>query len=73
MSKRGQFEVGTVVRIKRTGELAIIRERSYLKDNISFLNYMGEIEGRGAGLYALYDDDLELECLPSNMNKPPEQ
>lgn len=53
----------TVVRIKKTGQFAMIRVRTFLKDGNGFLNYLGEIEGR-KGLYALYHDDIELEALP---------
>lgn len=65
MDESKLFEVDTVVRIKKTGQFAIIKQVSYLKDKKNFLNYLGVIEGRGDGLYALYHDDLELECLPS--------
>lgn len=62
------FEAGTVVRLKKTGELAVIRQLFYLKDGMNFLHYLGEIEGRRRGLYALYHDDVELECLPVNQS-----
>lgn len=62
----GKFEPGTVVRLKKTGEFALIHERVCLmKRPENFLHYMGIIEGRGPKpVWALYDDDLELECLP---------
>lgn len=63
---RGIYEVGTVVRIKEDNQFAIIRQRvSMYEDpnNLGFLHYMIGIEGRN-GLYAGYDDDFELECLP---------
>lgn len=56
------YPLDTVVRIKKTGELAVIRKHTILKDE--FLHYLGVIEGRGDGLWALYHDDIELECLP---------
>jgi hypothetical protein len=59
------YMIGTVVRLKRTGEFAIIKERCFLREDKFFLNYLGEIEGRGSGLYALYHEDIELECLPA--------
>jgi hypothetical protein len=62
--ERGQYPVGTIVRLKRTGEFAIIVDRSYLKDGKEFLNYLAKIEGRADGWWAIYDDDIELECLP---------
>jgi hypothetical protein len=58
------FPVDTVVRLKKTGEFAIIKRVAFLNDEKSFLHYEGTIEGRGKGLYALYPDDIELECLP---------
>ena len=63
------YKVGTVVRLKGTGEFAIIREQSFLFNGKNFLNYLGEIEGRKkGGLYALYHEDLEVECLPPEMD-----
>jgi len=61
------YPLETVVRLKKTGELAMIRNRTMLKDE--FLHYLGVIEGRGDGLWALYHDDLELECLPSGTSE----
>lgn len=65
------YAVGSVVRIKKTGELAIIRRIQFLLDKKSFLHYEGEIEGRGEGNYALYHEDIELECLPGD--SPPDR
>ena len=63
----------TVVRLKKTGEMAIIKQIFHLNDQKSFLNYLGIIEGRGKDdLYALYHDDIELECLPpEHLDKQP--
>lgn len=58
-----EYPIGTVVRIRKTGQFAIIRGHTYVMDGKSFLNYLGEIEGR-AGQYALYHGDIELECPP---------
>jgi hypothetical protein len=58
------YPVGTVVRLKKTGEFARITHQDFLKDGKGFLNYRGVIEGRGEGHYALYHDDFELEALP---------
>lgn len=59
------YPVETVVRIKKTGEFAIIKSRTFQKDGRGFLNYLAQIDGRGEGdLYALYHDDIELEHLP---------
>jgi hypothetical protein len=54
----------TVVRIKKTGELALIKDYNFQMNGKGFLNYYGQIEGRGDGLYALYHGDLDLEALP---------
>jgi hypothetical protein len=57
------FPVGTVVRIKKTGEFAIIRQVTFQKDGRGFLHYLGEIENK-QGLYCLIHDQVELEALP---------
>ncbi len=58
------YPVGTVVRLKKTGQFALIKNVTFLFNEKNFLHYLGEIEGR-EGNYALYHDDLELECLPA--------
>lgn len=59
------YPVGSVVRIKKTGQFAVIRDRTFLKDGKGFLNYLANLEDKGDGkLYALYHDDIELEHLP---------
>jgi hypothetical protein len=58
------YPIGTVVRLKRTGEFARITDHGFQHGGRGFLNYIGIIEGRGDGRYALYHDDLELEALP---------
>lgn len=57
------YPIGTVVRLKKTGQFAIIRKQVFLMGEKNFLHYTGEIEGR-EGLYAIYHDDVELEALP---------
>ncbi|CAN5317588.1 hypothetical protein BH10BAC4_BH10BAC4_25190 [soil metagenome] len=57
------YPIGTVVRIIKTGQFSIIKDQTFVKDNRNFLNYLGQIEGR-EGLYALYHEDVDLECLP---------
>lgn len=57
------YPEGTVVRIKRTGEFAIIRDHIYLSEGRNFLNYLAEIEGQ-KGLFALYHDAVELDHRP---------
>jgi predicted restriction endonuclease len=57
------YPENTVVRLKETGQFAIIRKKDFLKDGKNFLNYRCEIEGR-KGLYAVYHHEIDLECLP---------
>lgn len=57
------YPEGSVVRIKKTGVFAIIKDHIYLSEGRNFLNYLAEIEGR-TGLFALYHEDVELEHLP---------
>lgn len=60
----GELPIGSVVRLKKTGEFALIVGKNLMMNNSdSFLNYYLEIENR-KGIYAGYDDDdLELENL----------
>jgi hypothetical protein len=64
------YPVGTVVRIKKTGQFAIIRQVCFQFNGRGFLNYLAEIEGH-EGLYALYHDDVELEALPNDQSSDP--
>lgn len=57
------YPLNSVVRIKKTGEFAVIKDHTFLKDGKNFLNYLTEIEGRPKKLYPLYHDDIELEVL----------
>jgi hypothetical protein len=57
MARHEIYPLDTVVRFKKTGELAIIRSRTFLKDGRNFLHYLGVIEGRGDGMWALFHDD----------------
>jgi hypothetical protein len=57
------YPVDTVVRWKKTGQFALIKSHTFLRDGKGFLNYLAEIEGR-TGTFALYHDDLEFECSP---------
>lgn len=57
------YPLETVVRLKKTGEFAIIKAQDFLKDGKGFLNYRGEIEGK-EGWFAIYHDDVDLESLP---------
>lgn len=57
------YPIDTVVRLKKTGQFAIIKSHTFVYDGKGFLYYEGEIEGR-LGQYALYHQDLELEALP---------
>lgn len=61
------YPVGTVVRLQKTGEFALIQKRVFLKNGKNFLHYLGQIEGRDSGLpgyYVIYHDEVDLEALP---------
>lgn len=60
------YSVGTVVRLKNTGQFATIKIQVFQMSGQGFLHYLGEIEGQ-EGLYCLIHDRLEVECLPSRM------
>ncbi len=56
---------------KKTGEFAMIKDYTYLKDGKGFLNYLAIIEGRGENdLYCLLHDEVELEALPNSSSSP---
>ena len=57
------YPVGTVIRIKRSNEFAIIRTHTFQHLGKGFLNYLIEVECK-EGLYCAYHDDIELEHLP---------
>jgi hypothetical protein len=57
------YKPQTIVSLKKTHEFARIIEPVFLKDCKGFLHYHAEIEGRD-GMWALYHDDIILECLP---------
>jgi hypothetical protein len=62
----GRVDLGSIVRLLKTNEKCVIVDKAYLKDNRSFLHYMGIIEGRqGKGAYAVYDGDFEFISPPS--------
>jgi len=63
----GTIPIGSVVRIKKTNEFALVIGKNQLMNNPeSFLNYYLEIEDR-QGVWAGYDADIELECLPKEL------
>jgi len=65
------YPVDTVVRLINTNEFAIVRKLNFLKDGKYFLNYLCEIEGRKTGgLYCVFHDDVQLECLPESTQQP---
>lgn len=60
-----KYPIGSVVRLKKTNEFALIVGYNLLMNKLeTFLNYYVEIEGRGSAIWAAYNDDIELECLP---------
>lgn len=58
----------TVVRIIKTGQFALIKRKTFLKDGKGFLHYLAHIDGKGEGLYRVSHQEIELENLP-NQNK----
>lgn len=59
------YPLETVVRIKKTGQFAIVKKRTFLMNETNFLNYLGIIEGRGDGLFVFFHEDVELENYPN--------
>ena len=64
MKDEDTYPLDTVVRIRKTGEFAIIKQKTFQKDGRGFLNYLAVIEGRGDALYAVYHENVDLEILP---------
>lgn len=60
------YPIDTVVRIKKTGEFAMVKKHGWLRPERRehFLHYLAIIEGREDGLYALYHEEVDLEALP---------
>lgn len=56
------YPPGTVVRIKKTNEFAVIRKVHRFIDG-SYQHYLAFVEGK-EGLYVVYHQDIELEALP---------
>lgn len=60
------YPLETVVRLKKTGQFAIIKSRTFLSPGEkNFLHYLAIIEDRGPGHYCIFHQDVELECLPT--------
>lgn len=59
------LEVGTVVRLKETGEFGIILQQVFLMDGRNFLHYEGRIYGRenSRGMWAMYHERIEPTSL----------
>lgn len=66
------YPIDTVVRIRKTGQFALIKQRSFLNPT-NFLNYLALIEGRGDGLYCIFHQDVDLEVLPTLRNSQENQ
>lgn len=65
-----KYPIGTVVRLKKTGEFALIVGHNLMMDKPdTFLNYYIEIEGK-CGRWVTYDDRIELECFPLFASEP---
>lgn len=66
------YFLDTVVRLKKTGQFAIIRKYGWQSGGRGFLNYLAEIEGRN-GLFAIYHEDCDLEVGPiCDLSEKPE-
>jgi hypothetical protein len=63
------YPIDTVVRLRKTGQFALIKQRTFLNSE-NFLNYLAMIEGRGDGLYCLFHEDIDLEALPKEVLNP---
>ena len=59
------YPLDTVVRLKKTGQFAIIKQHTFLNSE-NFLNYLGIIDGRGDDLYCIFHQDVDLEVLPTS-------
>lgn len=59
------YPIGTIVRLKSTGEFCKIVSHNWLRPELKkhFLNYFAEIEGK-KGKFAVYHSEVELEALP---------
>jgi len=65
VKKEDVYPVGSVVRLKKTGQFVLITDTTFLMEK-EFLHYLGIIEGRGTGKYAIQHGEVELECMPPN-------
>lgn len=55
------YPINTAVRLRKTGEFAIIKKRTFLNSE-NFLNYLAVIEGRSErDLNAIYHEDVDPE------------
>ena len=57
------YQVGTVIRLRHTNDIYIIRTHTFQHLGKGFLNYLVEKEGI-AGLYCAFHDDIDLEHFP---------
>ena len=64
MRDEDTYPIGTVVRLRKTGEYAMLLKKSFMKDGKGFMNYLAKVEGKGEELYALYHEDIDPEILP---------
>jgi hypothetical protein len=64
----GKIPVDSIVRLKKTGEFARIVGKNQLQNRPeSFLNYYMIIENK-SGIWCAFDDTIELECLPTELD-----
>ncbi|HMG94340.1 MAG TPA: hypothetical protein VK589_29975 [Chryseolinea sp.] len=44
------YPIDTVVRLRKTGQFALIKQHAFLTNGKNFLNYLAEIEGTWRGI-----------------------
>jgi hypothetical protein len=66
MKDEDAYPLDTVLRWKKTGEFVLVKKKGFQKDGRGFLHYLCQIDGKGPELYAIYHDEVDLECLPPN-------
>ena len=57
------YPIATMIRIRRTGEFAMVTKKTFMMEGRRIMTYLGKIEGRGDSLYALYHDDIFFRTL----------
>jgi len=61
------YPIGTIVRIRATGQFAIVVKKFFANEGKGFMNYLAKVEGKGEDLVELYHDDIDAEALPPDV------